>query len=193
MKKSSNTADPGTASVDVAAILSELQRPLANADEMRAASLASLASARTARGYMMQGQRDALAAALGPSDPQVTALEASIKSNSAVATSLAMASSLAAHPLPPAADDETVVHGFVRDSASKPVAGVKVALAQPKGEVLATTSSAKDGHFVLRHKAATKAEVPERIELRVHDKRHPSPIELERGNGVAIALVHLED
>lgn len=191
-KTSTTTTDSATATIDVAAVLSELQRPLADADEQRAASLASIASLRTARGYMMQRERDDLAATLGAAAPEVAALDATIKANTTLATKLSTLSGLAAKPPPVAADDETIVHGFVRDSASKPVAGVKVALAQPKGDVLATTSSAKDGHFTLRHKAATKADVPDRIEVRVHDKRHPTPIELERGTGVAIVLVHLE-
>jgi hypothetical protein len=191
--KKTTTTDQGGTTVDVASALTELQRPLTNADAMRAASLSSLASARTAVGNMMQLQRNNLAASVGANAAAVTALDASIKANSAVATSLSTQSGLAAKPPPTAADDETIVHGFVRDSASKPVAGVKVALAQPKGDVLATTSSAKDGHFTLRHKAATKAEVPDRIEVRVHDKRHPASIELDRGHGVAIVLVKLED
>jgi hypothetical protein len=141
----------------------------------------------------MQRVRGDLAAALGAEAPAVTALDASIAANTAFATSLATQSSLAANPPQPAAPDETVVQGFVRDTASKPVSGVKVTMAQPKGDVLASTSSAKDGHFVLRHKAASKAEVPDRLEVRVHDKRHPTPIELERGsNGVAFVMVHLE-
>jgi hypothetical protein len=191
--KKATTSNETTATADVASLITTLQAPLENADAERAASLAALASARTARGYMLQRKRDTLAATLGEQAPEVTALDASIKATAALATSLATQSSLAAKPPPAAAPDETIVHGFVRDSASKPVAGVKVALAQPKGDVLATTSSAHDGHFTLRHRAATKADIPDHIEVRVHDKRHPTPIELERGNGVAVIMVHLED
>jgi hypothetical protein len=191
MKKSTNNETSAT--TDVASLLSKLQAPLENADDDRAASLAGIASARSARGYMLQRKRDTLAGALGAHAPEVTALDAAIKANASIATSLHTQSSLAAKPPPAAAPDETIVHGFVRDSASKPVAGVKVALAQPKGEVLATTSSANDGHFTLRHKAATKADVPDRVEVRIHDKRHPTPIELDRGNGLSVILVHLED
>jgi hypothetical protein len=79
MKKSTSNSADGTATFDVASILSELESPLQNADAARAASLADLASAQTARGYMLQVQRDTLAASLGTAAPQVTALDTSIK------------------------------------------------------------------------------------------------------------------
>jgi hypothetical protein len=70
---------------------------------------------------------------------------------------------------------------------------VKVALAQPKGEPLATTTTAKDGHFIVRTRATVKTEVPTAIELRIHDKGHPTPVELERGaNGVVFTTVYLK-
>jgi hypothetical protein len=184
---------PGTTNVDVASLVRALREPFETADADRAGTLERLANARTARGYMLQRKREDLAAALGPTAPAVTALDTSITANTRLAISLATFASLAAKPPPEAAPEETIVHGFVRDATGRPVAGVKVTLAQPKGGELATTSSARDGRFVLRHRAAAAAEVPGELELRVHDKRHPTPIDVDRGDGVAIVTVSLED
>jgi hypothetical protein len=189
-KKPPRSDEPTT--VDVASILSALHRPFETADADRATSLASIANARVARGYMMKRVRDERALRLGVDAPEVVKLDAAIAANTELAVSLATESNLAATPQPTAAAGETIVRGFVRDAAGVAVEGVKLTLAEPKGDVLATTASAKDGHFVLRHE--TKREkVPEKIEVRVHDKRHPDPIDLERGNGVVIVMVRLED
>lgn len=193
MKKTPDKNDPEATTVDVASILGELHASFEHADSARSTALASLASARTARGYMLQRRRDDLASYLGAHAPEVTALEASVNMNARLVRTISLQSHVAAKPPPAAVPDETIVHGFVRDSAGQPVASVKVALAPPNGDVIATGTSGKDGHFVLRYKAKTKADVPDRIELRVHDKRQPTPIEVERGTGVAVLMVHLED
>jgi hypothetical protein len=183
----------GSVTFDASSIATMFEQMFSDADSLRAAALTNLANTRTARTVVMQRERDALAAKLGANAPEVTQLDAAIASDATLAKALGAQGAAAAHPPVTAADDETVVQGVVRDAAGKPASGVKLALAQPKGDVLATTSSAKDGHFVLRHKAVAKTEVPAKLELRVHDKRHPSPLEVERGaTGVSFVSVHLE-
>lgn len=186
-------APAGSVTFDAASIAKTFEQLFTDADTLRAAALTNLANTTTARTVVMQRQRDALAAKLGANAPAVTQLDTAISDDTSLAKALGAQGAAAAQPPVTAAADETVVQGVVRDAAGKPASGVKLSLAQPKGDVLATTSSAKDGHFVLRHKAAAKAEVPDKIEVRVHDKRHPTPVELERGaNGVSFIAVHLE-
>jgi hypothetical protein len=182
----------GSTTFDASTIATSFEQLFTDADALRAATLSNLANTRTARTVVMQRERDDLATKLGANAPEVTQLDAAIADDTTLAKSLAAQGAAAAQPPVTAAADETVVQGVVRDATGKPASGVKVSLAEPKGEVLATSSSAKDGHFVLRHKAAAKTEVPDKIELRVHDKRHPTPIELDRGNGVAFVTVNLE-
>ncbi|MEO8845439.1 MAG: carboxypeptidase-like regulatory domain-containing protein [Kofleriaceae bacterium] len=182
----------GSVTFDVSSVATSFEQLFGDADALRAAGLTSLANTRTARTVVMQRERDNVAATLGANAPEVTQLDAAIADDTALAKSLSAQGTAAAQPPVTAAADETVVQGVVRDATGKPASGVKVSLAEPKGDVLTTTSSAKDGHFVLRHKAAAKTEVADKIEVRVHDKRHPTPIELERGNGVAFVTVNLE-
>lgn len=101
-----------------------------------------------------------------------------------------MESTLATKTPPVAGTGETVVHGFVRDAAGKAVEGIKLTLAVPKGDALDSTASAKDGYFVLRFKVGR--EQPQQLELRVHDKRHPDPIDLEHGESTMFVMVRLE-
>jgi hypothetical protein len=160
------------------------------ADAARAAAFKNLATVRTARVNVLQRVRDntdpANAAALATLDARLTG-------DRALARNLATLGEIAAKPPVTADELETVVHGFVRDAEGRGVAGVKVALAVPKGEPLATATTDKDGHFVVRTRAATKPEIPDTIELRVHDRRHSSPVTLERGGtGVAFTTVRLE-
>jgi hypothetical protein len=183
----------GSVTFDTASIANAFEKLFTDADALRAATLTSLANTRAARTVVMQRDRDALAAKLGVTAPEVAQLDATIADDSALAKALAAQGAAAAQPPVTAAATETVVQGVVRDGSGKPASGVKLSLAQPKGEVLATTSSASDGHFVLRSKAAAKAEVPDKLEVRLHDKRHPTPLELERSaNGVSFIVVHLE-
>jgi Carboxypeptidase regulatory-like domain len=182
----------GSMTFDASSIARSFEQLFDDADSLRAAALTSLANTRTARTVVLQRERDQVAAKLGANAPEVAQLDAAITDDSALAKALAAQGAAAAQPPVTAAADETVVQGVVRDATGKPASGIKVSLAQPKGDVLATTSSAKDGHFVLRHKAAAKTEVPVTIELRIHDKRHATPIEVERGHGVAFVTVNLE-
>lgn len=192
MKKTPTDAE-GATTVDVASILAELHAPFEHADAMRASSLGEMASARAARGYMLLRKRNELRAVLGAEAAPVAALESSINANAKLAKSLASLSNLAASPPPAPVPDEMIVHGFVRDAAGKPVAGVKVAIAYPGGETLTTASTRKDGHFTLRQKTGKSSASSDNFEVRVLDKRHPATLDVERGDGVAVLMVHLED
>jgi hypothetical protein len=190
-KKSTAAPAAGT-TLDAATLVNQVESVFTDADALRASGATNLAMVRTARVNVLQRVRDGLAAKLGTNAPEVTTLDGAIADDTALATALSAQGDLASKPPVVADDHETVVQGFVRDAAGKAAAGVKVALAQPKGEPLATATTGKDGHFLLRARAGTKAEVPTAIELRVHDKRHPAPVELERGNGVVFTSVRLE-
>lgn len=178
--------------VDAATLVNQVEAIFTDADTLRASGATNLALVRNARANVMQRVRDNLATKLGSTAAEVTALDSAIAADTSFASALSAQGDLATKPPVAAADNETVVQGFVRDASGKAAAGVKVALAQPKGEPLATAVSGKDGHFVLRTRAATKAEIPTALELRVHDKRHPTPVELDRGNGVVFTSVRLE-
>lgn len=182
---------PTATTIDLSALARAVLAPLDKADAERAADLASLANAHVARGYMMKRVRDRRAGKLGPSAPEVIALDAALAANTELATTLAMESRLATKPPPVAAAGETVVYGFVRDVAGRPVEGLKLSVAPPKGKVLDDAESAKDGYFVLRFKVAR--EHSEELELRVHDKRHPDPIDLDLGEPTTFVMVRLED
>ncbi|MFT3692982.1 MAG: hypothetical protein QM831_07565 [Kofleriaceae bacterium] len=176
-----------TTSLDASALVSEDATFTAGVDAARTDMLATVAAIRTARVATLQRAR---AKTTGEA---ATALDARIAADTAVMKSAVSQSDAATKPDVTADSHETVVHGFVRDANGKGVAGVKLDLAQPKGDPLASVVSGKDGHFVLRATAATKAEIPDKVELRVHDKRHPTPVELERGtNGVTFTSVSLE-
>ena len=191
---SSKKAAPSgsTVTIDAATLVAEDDNAFANADAARVRVLGNLASLRTARTNVMQRVRTNLATKLGATAPEVAALDATLASDADLVKSLNAQHDLASKPAITAEPDETVVQGFVRDASGKGVGGVKLDLAQPKGEPVATVTTAKDGHFLLRHKAAAKADVPAKVEVRVHDKRHPTPIELERSTGVSFVTVNLE-
>ena len=192
-KKPAAASSSGGTSIDASTLVNQVDGLFSDADAARATGLTNLANVRTARTYVMQRVRTDLATKLGAQAPEVAALDTTIASDTALASSLAAQGELAAKPAVTADDHETVVHGFVKDAANKGAAGVKVALAQPKGDPLATTTTAKDGHFVVRARATVKTEVPTAIELRVHDKGHPTPVELERGaTGVVFTTVYLK-
>lgn len=182
---------PAAITIDLTSLARAVLAPLDKADADRAANLSSLANAHLARGYVMKRVRDRRAAKLGPSAPEVIALDAVLIANTELATALAMESTLATKSPPIAAAGETVVYGFVRDPAGKSVEGVKLSVAPPKGRVLDDAESAKDGYFVLRFKVAREHLV--QLELRVHDKRHPDPIDLELGEPTTFVMVQLED
>lgn len=182
----------GSVTFDASQLASQLDAMFTTGDALRARVLGHLAQATTARSYLLERTRADLAARLGAHAPEVAKLDATIATATANATSLAAQSDLAARPTPTADPDETVIHGFVRDAENKPVAGVKLTLAEPKGTTKVTATSAKDGHFVLRH-PAPKPDTEHGLELRVHDARHPTPIELEHGaGGVTYLTVHLK-
>ncbi len=182
---------PAATTIDLTALARSVLAPLEKADADRAANLASLANAHVARGYMMKRVRDRRAAKLGPSASEVVALDAALAANAELATTLAMESTMATKSPPVAGAGETIVYGFVRDPAGKPVEGVKLSVAPSKGKPLDDVESAKDGYFVLRFKVAR--EHPAELELRVHDKRHPDPIGLDRGEPTRFVMVQLED
>ncbi len=187
----STTKPPGagTVSVDAATLLDQIDGVFPAADAARAAAFANQATVRTARMNVLQRVRDNLA----PNAPELAMLDAKLAEDRELATKLAALGEVAAKPRVTADDLETVVHGYVRDAAGHGVGGVRLALAAPKGEPLATVSTGKDGHFVLRTRAATEREIPSTVELRVHDNRHSSPVTIERGaTGVAFTTVRLE-
>ncbi len=179
----------GTISVDAATLLDQIDGVFPAADVARAAAFTNLATIRTARTNVLQRVRDGLA----PAAPEIAVLDAQLAEDRALATKLAALGEVAAKPPVTADDLDTVVHGFVQDAAGQAVAGVRIALAVPKGEPLATVTTGKDGYFVVRTRAATKPEIPSTLELRVPDNRHSSPITLERGRtGVAFTTIRLE-
>ncbi|MEJ7602130.1 MAG: carboxypeptidase-like regulatory domain-containing protein [Kofleriaceae bacterium] len=186
-----STRKPTETTIDMSALVRAVLAPFDKADDERAANLANLANSRIARGYMMQRVRDKRAAKLGPAAPEVLALDNLIVANTELATALAMESTVATKTSPVAGAGETVVHGFVRDAANKPVEGIKLTLVPPNGEVLDRTASAKDGYFVLRTKVPR--EQPQQLELRVHDKRHRDSIRLDREESPMFVTVRLED
>lgn len=178
-----------TKSVDAATLVDQIDGVFPAADEARAAAFTNQATVLAARANVLQRVRDNLA----PDAPELATLDAKLGEDRALATKLATLGGVAAKPLVTANDLETVVHGFVRDAAGHGVGGVRVALAVPKGEPLASVTTAKDGHFVVRTRAATQDEIPNRFELRVHDDRHSSPVTFERGGtGVTFTTVRLE-
>jgi len=186
-----STRRPTATTIDLSALARAVIAPLGKADADRAANLASLASAHVARGYMMKRVRDARAARLGPAVPEVAALDAALAANSELATALAMEGTLATKSPPVAAAGETVVYGFVRDATGMAVEGVKLTVVPARGKTLDDAESARDGYFVLRFTAAREHFA--QLELRVHDKRHPDPIDLDLGDPTTFVLVQLGD
>ena len=191
-RKAATTSPVARPTMDAATLINQVEAVFTDGDAARAAGSLNLATIRTARANVLQRVRDGIAARFGATAPAVAALDTRLAADTALATALEAQGELATKPRVTADDHETVVHGFVRDASGKAASGVKVALAQPKGEPLVTTTTAKDGYFLLCTRAATKGEVPTAIELRVHDKRHPTPVELERGTGVVFTTVRLE-
>jgi hypothetical protein len=175
--------------VDAAILIDQIDGVFPAADAARAAAFSNLSAVRTARMNVLQRVRDRLP----PNAPEVAALDEQLAEGRALASKLAALGGLAAKPPVTAGELETVAHGFVCDAAGHGVAGVRIALAVPKGEALDTVTTGTDGHFVLRTSAATKLEIPSTVELRVLDNRHPSSVTLERGRtGVVFTTVRLE-
>ncbi|MGN6105664.1 MAG: hypothetical protein ACTHU0_11210 [Kofleriaceae bacterium] len=161
--------------IDFGELLRTGDRLFAAADQARASALGQLAGLRTARSYVLQRERAELADA-GVSPDRLASLDGAIARTTELARSLAAQAELAGRSIPIAKPDEAIVYGFVRTADGRAASGVKLLLADAKGQVFDSSATDGDGHFQLR---AILEKVPRRLQLQVHHGNKPVVVEVD--------------
>jgi hypothetical protein len=162
-------------------VAKHLNDGVSEVDVARTAGLTQLARVRAVKGIALEREHTRLQAKLGAEHPRVADIKAKIAANQDLRRDVDLGLSRAATPTVRPEADAWILHGHVRDTDAKGVAGLTVSLDDEKQQPLRDLGSActdKNGYFQICYRRPKKVDAVEaastqapKVFIRVSDKQ----------------------